>query len=300
MADIVRTPNQILNVYFSQMIENGVLRGYGMNFYDATAKEGWSPVGYVPSPFGFYPLPGKPADVLQHVEVPELASHMTEMEMIKGMVESATAATRIEKGDTEAGTKTLGEIQLLAAKAAQRISAINKYLKQRDLDLGNKVAALVNANPDLLEDVSSTRNPPPAGSSAARSNLPRSRRRAATAAALRRRRKRIQTPSNPFRSSDCRRAVPDERPSPEDQEREDARLPGRANPRTEAGGHGLRRPDGRHSRPDDPSGAGRSRCVSCPTPDSCERPRPASAKSYFLTDASRTTRKTGNQELRTN
>ena len=73
--------------------------------------------------------------------------------MIKGMVESATAATRIEKGDTENGSKTLGEIQLLAAKAAQRISAINRYLKQRDIDLGNKVAALVNANPDLLEDV---------------------------------------------------------------------------------------------------------------------------------------------------
>lgn len=153
MADIVRTPNQILNVYFSQMTENGVLRGYGMNFYDATAKEGWSPVGYVPSPFGFYPLPGKPADVLQHVEVPELASHMEEMGMIKSMVESATAATRIEKGDAENGTKTLGEIQLLAQKASQRISAINKYLKQRDIDLGNKVAALVNANPDLLEDV---------------------------------------------------------------------------------------------------------------------------------------------------
>lgn len=40
MADIVRVPNQILNVYFSQVIENGALRGYGMNFYDATAKEG--------------------------------------------------------------------------------------------------------------------------------------------------------------------------------------------------------------------------------------------------------------------
>lgn len=60
MADVVRTPNQILNVYFSQMIENGVLRGYGMNFYDATAKEGWSPVGYTPSPFGFSPLPVSP------------------------------------------------------------------------------------------------------------------------------------------------------------------------------------------------------------------------------------------------
>lgn len=70
-----------------------VLRGYGMNFYDSTKKEGWSPVGYVPSPFGFYHSPGEPAKVLQHVEVPKLASHLEEMNLIKAMVESATAAT---------------------------------------------------------------------------------------------------------------------------------------------------------------------------------------------------------------
>lgn len=34
IADIVRVPNQIMNVYFSQLVENGVLRGYGMTFYD--------------------------------------------------------------------------------------------------------------------------------------------------------------------------------------------------------------------------------------------------------------------------
>jgi hypothetical protein len=59
LADVVRVPNQMLNVYFSQLIENGVLRGYGMNFYDATAKEGWSPVGYVPLSFRLLPLPGR-------------------------------------------------------------------------------------------------------------------------------------------------------------------------------------------------------------------------------------------------
>ena len=152
-ADVVRVPNQIMNVYFSQLIENGVLRGYGMNFFDATAKEGWSPVGYAPAPWGFYGLPGKPADVLQHVEVPELKSHLEEINLMRQMVETATAATSIQKGEADQSTKTLGEIQLLAAKATARISAINKYLKQRDKDLGNKIALLVNANPHLLEDV---------------------------------------------------------------------------------------------------------------------------------------------------
>ncbi|HEY0140403.1 MAG TPA: hypothetical protein VGF48_05870 [Thermoanaerobaculia bacterium] len=152
-ADVVRVPNQIMNVYFSQLIENGVLRGYGMNFYDATKKEGWSPIGYVPAPFGFYPLPGSPKEVLQHVEVPELKSHLEEINLMRQMVETATAATSIQKGEGDESSKTLGEIQLLAQKATSRISAINKFLKQRDVDLGNKVALLVNANPDLLADV---------------------------------------------------------------------------------------------------------------------------------------------------
>jgi hypothetical protein len=153
LADVVRVPNQILNVYFSQMIENGILRGYGMNFYDATKQEGWSPAGYTPSPFGFYGLPGKPDDILQHIEIPELASHMEEMGMVKQMVEGATATPPTKKGEGDSSVKTLGEIQLLTQSATERINAATKYVKQRDIDLGNKIALLVNANPDLLEDI---------------------------------------------------------------------------------------------------------------------------------------------------
>lgn len=61
-GDVVRVPNQIMNAYFSQLAENGILRGYGMNFYNSKVPgaEGWTPQGYVPSPWGFYPLPGNP------------------------------------------------------------------------------------------------------------------------------------------------------------------------------------------------------------------------------------------------
>src|SRR5262249_2287654 len=124
VGDIVRVPNQILNVYFSQLVENGVLRGYGMNFYDASKKEGWSPVGYVPSPFAVCPLPGKPSEVLQHVEAPELASHLNEMQMVTRMVESATAANAIEKGDAPQGVQTLGEVELMVAKADERMKHV--------------------------------------------------------------------------------------------------------------------------------------------------------------------------------
>jgi hypothetical protein len=153
IADIVRVPNQVLNVYFSQLIENGVLRGYGMHFYDATKKEGWSPVGYVPAPFGFYGLPGKPDDVLKTVQIPELASHLEEMNFMKSMVETATAATAIDKGEAPQGTDTLGEIQLLAAKADERIKDLPKFARLHANELGKKFVAMVAANGKLLKPV---------------------------------------------------------------------------------------------------------------------------------------------------
>lgn len=152
IADVVRVPNQILNTYFSQMITNGLLRGFGMNFYDASAKEGWTPVGYDPTPFGFYPLPGKPADVLQHVDVPQLPERLNEMAFIKEMVQNATASTAPAEGDSEAGDQTLGEIQILLKQANDRIQASSPFYKQYWLDIGEKFAALVNANADMLED----------------------------------------------------------------------------------------------------------------------------------------------------
>jgi hypothetical protein len=144
VGDVVRVPNQILNVYFSQLVENGVLRGYGMNFYDSTAKDGWSPVGYVPSPWGFYPVPGDPNKVLKHVEVPELKGHMEEMKLITQMVEAATAANAIEKGESPEGVQTLGEVQLMVAKADERMKDVPKFARIHAKQLGHKFAGLVS------------------------------------------------------------------------------------------------------------------------------------------------------------
>jgi hypothetical protein len=144
VGDIVRVPNHILNVYFSQLAENGVLRGYGMNFYDSTAKEGWSPIGYVPAPWGFYPIPGNPNEVLKHIEVPELKSHQTEMEMIVRMVETATAATALEKGESPKGVQTLGEVEMMIAKADERIKDVPKFARIHAQQLGHKFARLVS------------------------------------------------------------------------------------------------------------------------------------------------------------
>ncbi len=145
IADIVRVPNQILNVYFSQLIENGVLRGYGMHFYDATAKEGWSPIGYTPTPFGFYPFPGDPNKVLKQVDIPKLESHMEEMQMMRTMVGTATAATPTEAGGVQPDVKTLGALELMTQKAEERIKDLPKYARINSNEMGDKFAKIVTS-----------------------------------------------------------------------------------------------------------------------------------------------------------
>src|ERR1051325_4289467 len=55
-ADVVRVPNQILNVWLSQLVENRTLRNFGMNYYNSSI-EGFAPQTFTPSPWGWYPIP---------------------------------------------------------------------------------------------------------------------------------------------------------------------------------------------------------------------------------------------------
>lgn len=152
-ADIVRTPNKVLNVWFSQLVENRSLRNMGMNFYDATAKEGWVPQSFDPIPFGWYPLPGKPSEVYQKVDIPDLSESLDEISFVKGLVESATAATATTKGETDNNKVTLGEVELTLAAAKERISSISKFYMLAQKEFGDKWGKLVNANGDKIEAV---------------------------------------------------------------------------------------------------------------------------------------------------
>lgn len=152
-ADIVRTPNRVLNVWFSQLVENRAMRNMGMNFYDATAKEGWVPQSFDPIPFGWYPLPGKPTEVYQKVDIPDLSESLDEISFVKGLVESATAATATTKGETDNNKVTLGEVELTLAAAKERISSISKFYMLAQKEFGDKWGKLVNANPDKIEAV---------------------------------------------------------------------------------------------------------------------------------------------------
>jgi hypothetical protein len=153
LGDIVRTPNKILNSFFSSMIENRTLRNFGMHFYDATANEKWIPQTYEPTPFGWYPTAGNPNETTKQVEIPDLSESMDEMNFVIGMVERASSITATEKGTDTKGQNTLGEIKLMLANSNKRITSTSKFYRLARTSLGNKWYKFILANEKLLEPV---------------------------------------------------------------------------------------------------------------------------------------------------
>lgn len=119
IADIVRIPNKAINTWISQYMENRTFRGFGMNFYDSTI-EGFHPQKFQPRPGGWYPLPGKPKDVYQRVDVPELSGTLEDIQFIINIAERASATGAIEKGAVEDVKRTLGEIEIAVSNALER------------------------------------------------------------------------------------------------------------------------------------------------------------------------------------
>ncbi len=152
LADSVRMPNKILNSWFSQLVENRTLRNFGMNFYDAT-KEGFVPQIYDPTPFGWYPLPGKPADVYQRVDIPDLTESIDEMNFLINIVERASASTATQQGLPTEKKITLGEVQMTLAEAKERVKSSAVFYNESWLEFGEKYVKMLEAAEDLLDDV---------------------------------------------------------------------------------------------------------------------------------------------------
>ncbi len=153
VADIIRTINKVLNVWFSQLIENRTLRSFGMNYYDATAKEDWSPNTMDAVPFGWYPLPGKPEDVFQKVDIPDLSESLDEMTFLITMAEQATAATATQKGTSEKSDITLGEVKMMLVESQDRIADMAEPRQLSWLEFGDKWSQLIEANADQLDSM---------------------------------------------------------------------------------------------------------------------------------------------------
>src|SRR3990167_1212472 len=154
IADIVRVPNKILNSWFSQLVENRTLRNFGMHYYDSSLKaEGFIPSTFNPVPWGWYPVPGKPSDVLQKVDIPDLSESLDEMQYVVQMTEKATGATSTQQGIETKAQTTLGEVQLAQGEAKARTQGMSKFYTNVWKQRATKFLKLIEAAHDQLDAV---------------------------------------------------------------------------------------------------------------------------------------------------
>lgn len=145
VGDVLRVPNQIANIWYSQELENRTLANFGMNFYDKTI-EGFEPEPIEPIPGGWYPLPGKPGEVFQRVDIRPFAGNLEAMQFVMGMADRAVAATSLEKGGLSPEKRTLGEVEIAVGKAEERISSITPFYRLAWQRFAEKWLAMNEAN----------------------------------------------------------------------------------------------------------------------------------------------------------
>lgn len=146
VADLVRTPNKIINVWYSQLIENRTLRNFQMHWYDAT-NQNYTPQTYEPGPGRMLPAPGKPNDTIMPVDISGLDETLTAIDFVTKIIERGSGAVAIEKGVGEGGQQTLGEVEILVGKARERTVSMQKFYRGSWYELAKKWADLMHANP---------------------------------------------------------------------------------------------------------------------------------------------------------
>lgn len=145
VADLVRTPNKVLNVWFSQQVENRTLQNFQMHWYDATIQ-GYTPQTYDPGPGRMLPAPGDPNKTILPVQINGLDETFNAINFLTNIVERGTGATAIEKGQTESGSQTLGEVQILVGKAMERSLTMQKFYRGSWYETAKKWDSLMQNN----------------------------------------------------------------------------------------------------------------------------------------------------------
>ena len=145
VADLIRTPNKILNIWFSQLVENRTIQNFQMHWFDATVQ-GYQPQTYEPGPGRMLPAPGDPSKTIMPVQINGLDETFTAIEFLTNIVERGTGATALEKGQPEQGVQTLGEVQILVGKATERAKTMAKFYRASWYRLAKKWDKMMQAN----------------------------------------------------------------------------------------------------------------------------------------------------------
>lgn len=154
IADIVRVPNKVVNSNFSQEVERRTLANFGMHYYDSSLKaDGFVPSTFNPVPWGWYPVPGKPSDVLQKVDMGGVPGNTEFSEYVVQMVEKATGATAAKQGATTPGDKTKFEINAVLEEATERTQGMSKFYTNAWKQRATKFLKLIEAATDKLDAV---------------------------------------------------------------------------------------------------------------------------------------------------
>lgn len=146
-ADLVRIPNKLVNIWFSQLVENRTLRNFQMHWYDATIQ-GYQPQTYEPGPGKMLPAPGNPRETIMPVEISGLDETFGAIDFVTKLVERGTSATAIEKGVSEKSQITLGEVKTLVGKATERVLSMAKFYRRSWEELAVKWYEILDANAD--------------------------------------------------------------------------------------------------------------------------------------------------------
>jgi len=146
VGDLVRTPNKILNIWFSQLVENRTLRNFQMHWYDAT-KQSYQPQTYEPGPGRMLPAPGNPNEVIMPVDIQGLDETMTAIDFLIRIVERGSGAIAIDKGVSEKKQITLGEVEMLVGKAMERTVGMSKFYRSAWYELATKWNEMIHKNP---------------------------------------------------------------------------------------------------------------------------------------------------------
>lgn len=145
IADSCRTANKITNIYFSQDLENRAYRNFGMYFFN-TLNGTFQPRSFDPKPFGMYGVPGNPKEIVQQMDIQPLGDTSQQIQWLKDMVQSSVAQTPTERGVTEKGNATLGEIQLSLKQSTGRNVVVAKNYRKAWKESGEIFYQLLNAN----------------------------------------------------------------------------------------------------------------------------------------------------------
>lgn len=128
VADSVRTINKVINMYFSQDLENRAYRNFGMYFYN-TLNGQFQPQAFEAKPFGMYGVPGNPDEIMKQMKIEPLQDTTAVIDYLKNLIQSSVAQTPTERGEQLKSRTTKAEVQLTLQASQGRNQVVSKQYR---------------------------------------------------------------------------------------------------------------------------------------------------------------------------